>query len=222
MELSEFNTKGFFADPKSPTFVEDLEKASDIFKVEIKGVNHRKLLVYIALMYDLASEARRNISQLNQRKFVCAVASGFLLKDNKFSEDVESAICGANDDAARMMTEYCMLSQGIDFTAYTAYSRIFTELVAQSYQKTTKDTVGVLGIVRKEISGLEDKMFGGDEVQNMRRSLYLSSKSVALNLQMEDIIDRIAKGDDLSEFNPFPDGYLPNKLTYAGETAPEE
>lgn len=222
MQLSEFYTDKFYANPKDKNFVEQLEKASDVFKVDIKNVNKKKLFTYIALMYDLASEARRNISQLNQRKLICALAAGFQLNsDNKFNEYIENVLCGANVEAARMMTEYCMLSQGMDFTAYTAYSRIFTELVAQSHQKTAKDTVTLIGTVRKEISNLEDKIFGGDEITNMRKSLYITSKSVSLNLQMEDIIDRIAKGDDLSDFNPYPAQYKPQKLKYAGDYIPE-
>jgi hypothetical protein len=222
-QLTEFYTEKFYANPKSKNFVEQLEKASEVFKVELKNVNKKKFLTYAVLMYDLSSEARRNISQLNQRKFICAVAAGFQLgADNKFSPEVEDALCGANLDAARMCAEYCLLSQSADYVSYTWYIRVFMESISQSQQKSKKDDVALIGKLREEITKLESKIYGGDEVQEMRRSLYLSSKSVSLNLQMEDIIDRIAKGEDLEDFNPYPQNYKPGKLTYAGETAPEE
>ena len=69
---------------------------------------------------------------------------------------------------------------------------------------------------------MEKKIFGGDEVSLMRKALYLSSRKVGLNIRMEDIVERLEKGDDLADFNPYGNNYKPNKLTYAGEGVPED
>ena len=220
MELSEVFTENFYQNPKSPDFVKQLESASEYFKADLpKGVNKKKYFTFVALMLDPSSELKKNITSLPQRKTLAALAAGFTLdSDNKFTPDIESVLVGANMDAARMQSEYAMLSMGMDFAAYTFYTRIFVELVAMSHQNAKKDTVLLIGKVRDETEKIERKIFGGDEVLQMKKALYLSSKSMSLNLQMEDIIDRIAQGDDLSEFNPYPDGYKPSKITYAGET----
>jgi hypothetical protein len=223
MNLSELFTEHFFQNPKSPNFVEQLESASEFFKAELpKGVNRKKLFTFISLMYDPASELRKNIANLPQRKTLAAIASGFTLTpDNKFAEEIEDVLIGKCVDVDRMIAEYCLLAQNMDFTAYTAYSRIFIELVAMSHQSTKKDTIMLIGNVRGEIEKIERKMFAGDEVEAMRKQLYLASKSISLNLQMEDVIDRMEKGDNLAEFNPYGD-YQPNKLTYAGDEIPKE
>lgn len=220
MTLNEIFTDNFFANPKSADFVKQLESASEYFKADLpKGVNKKKYFTFVALMLDPSSELKKNITSLPQRKTLAALAAGFTLdSDNKFTPDIESVLVGANMDAARMQSEYAMLSMGMDFAAYTFYTRIFVELVAMSHQNAKKDTVLLIGKVRDETEKIERKIFGGDEVLQMKKALYLSSKSMSLNLQMEDIIDRIAQGDDLSEFNPYPDGYKPSKITYAGET----
>ena len=224
MQLSELFTENFFKNPKFPNFVDQLESTSELFKTELpKGVSRKKLFTFISLMYDPASELRKNISNLPQRKTLAAIASGFTLNaDNKFSEETENVLVGANQETARMMAEYCMLAQGMDFTAYTAYSRIFIELVSMSHKSTKKDTIMLIGKVREETEKIEKKIFGGDEILQMKKALYLSSKSISLNLQMEDIIERMEKGDDLSEFNPYQDNYKPNPLKYAGEQLPQE
>ena len=223
MELSEVFTDNFYQNPKSPDFVKQLESASEYFKADLpKGVNRKKFFTFTCLMLDPASELKKNITSLPQRKTLAALAAGFTLdSDNKFTPDIESVLVGANMDAARMQSEYAMLSMGMDFAAYTFYTRIFVELVAMSHQNAKKDTVLLIGKVRDETEKIERKIFGGDEVLQMKKALYLSSKSMSLNLQMEDIIDRITQGDDLSEFNPYPENYRPNKITYAGETPDE-
>jgi hypothetical protein len=223
MLLSDLFTENFFANPKSPNFVEQLESASEFFKAELpKNVNRKKMFTFVALMYDPASELRKNIANLPQRKTLSAITSGFALNsDNKFSEEMENVLIGKCIEVNRMIAEYCLLAQNMDFTAYTAYTRIFIELVAMSHQSTKKDTILLIGNVRGEIEKIERKMFAGDEAEAMRKQLYLASKSISLNLQMEDIVERIEKGDLLAEFNPYGD-YQPNKLTYAGDEIPKE
>jgi hypothetical protein len=224
MNLSEIYTEGFYANPKSPDFVEKLEKVSDYFKVELpKGINKKRFLTFVSLMLDPNSELRKNIPSLPQRKTLAALCAGFTLdKDNRFPKEVEDVLLGSDPNAARIMGEYCMLSQGIDFLVYTAYVRIFSDVVAMSFNPDkAKDSVTLISKIKSEIDSIEQKIFAGDETDKMRKSLYLSSKSISLNIQPEDIVDRISRGDDLSDMNPYGD-YKPNKLTYAGEDSPED
>ena len=224
MELKELFTEKFFANPKSPDFLTRLESSSDFFKAELpKSVNRKKLLTFVAIMYDPESELRRNISNLPQRKTLAALASGFVLDaDNKFPKEIEDVLVGTNENVARMVSEYCYLSHGLDFVVFSTYTRIFADVIAMSFkQDKAKDSIALISKLKSEIEDVERKIFGGDEVQTMRRALYLSSKQVSLNLQMEDIVERLEKGGDLSDFNPYGD-YKTNKLKYAGERIPED
>jgi len=225
LSLKDISTDRFSFDPKSPDFISKLESASDIFKKDIPKVNKKRFLTYCLLMYEPNSELRRTITVLPHRKMMAALAAGFELqpKSNKFSKEVEDVLSGGNIDANRMAAEVCMLTMGMDYTAYTAYQRIFVELIASSNNKDkAKDLIPLIAKVRHEVDVLEKKIFGGDEVAAAKKALYITSKKVGLNLRMEDIVERLEKGDDLVEFNEYPDNYKPNKLTYAGEGVPEE
>lgn len=217
MTLNEILTTGFYADPKKDNFIETLEKASSAFQVETK-ISKKKILTFIALMYDPASEARKHIDHLPNRKLICALAAGFTLNtENRFSEDVEAIISGTDVDVNRMVAEYCALSHGLDFAAYAFYARIFLEVMSSAHTKA-KEMVPLVGSIRKEITAIENKIFGGDEVAAMRRAIYVSSKQVSLKLQPEDIVEALAGGSDLSDFNPYPNNYIPEKLKYDGKT----
>jgi hypothetical protein len=224
--LQDYRTDQFYIDVKQEGFVEKFEQASEVFQAKIPREIHRgKLFTYIALLLDPKSELRKSISTLPQRKFVAAITAGFVLnpEKNKFNEEIEKALAGGNPEVNRMCAEYCFLVGGTDYLVYTTYSRILMEVTAMSQEgKAYKDNIAIIGKVHEEINKLEGKLFGGDEVSDMRKALYLSSKQVKLNLQMEDIVDRLANGDDLSEFNPYPENYKPNKLKYAGESEPDE
>lgn len=225
MNLNELYTESFFKNPKSPNFVEQLESASEFFKAELpKGVNRKKVLTFISIMYDPASELRKNVSNLAQRKTLAALASGFSLDaDNKFPKEIEDVLVGADANVARMIAEYCYLSHGLDFIVYTSYNRIFTEVIAMSFkQDKAKDSIALIGKLKSEIEEVERKIFGGDEVLLMRKALYLSSKKMSIGLQMEDIIDRIEKGENLDDLNPYPNNYTTAPLKFVGDAITEE
>jgi hypothetical protein len=221
MDIKDVNTSAFTFDPKQKDFVEKIESASEYFKAELpKGVNRKRYFTYLCLLYDPQSEFRKTISVLPQRKVMCALTAGFELKppDNKFSEEVEKVLVGEDLNAARMASEFCLIVQGMDMALYTFYARVFVELVAVSHSKgeKIKDIVTVISKVKQETESLEKKILGEENSLQLRKALYLSSKSISLNLQMEDIVERIAKGDDLSEFSPYGN-YKPEKIRYAGE-----
>ncbi len=225
MNLNELYTESFFKNPKSPNFVEQLESASEFFKAELpKGVNRKKVLTFISIMYDPASELRKNVSNLAQRKTLAALASGFSLDSgNKFPKEIEDVLVGVDANVARMIAEYCYLSHGLDFIVYTSYNRIFTEVIAMSFkQDKAKDSIALIGKLKSEIEEVERKIFGGDEVLLMRKALYLSSKKMSIGLQMEDIIDRIEKGENLDDLNPYPNNYTTAPLKFVGDAITEE
>jgi hypothetical protein len=224
MELKEFFTEKCFKNPKSPDFVESLEASSEVFRAPLpKEVNRKKFFTFVVLCLDPESELRKNVASLPQRKTLAAIAAGFHLDDNnRFNPVVESVLVGENETAARIMAEYCFLAAGLEFVVYTSYVRIFAEVVAMSFKADkAKDSVALISKLKQEIEESERKIFGGDEVSNMKKALYLSSKQVVLNIRPEDMVEKLEKGEALDEFNPYGN-YKTNKLTYAGEGIKEE
>ena len=223
MDLKEFSTERCLYNPKQPDFVQKMEAASEVFREKLPSeITKKRFFTFIVLMLDPNSELRKNISSLPQRKTLAAMVSGFQLTDNRFSPIVESCIVGENDIAAKMMAEYCVLSGGVNFLIYTSYVRILTDVVAASFKADkAKDSVATISKLKQEIEESERKLFGGDEIANMKQALYLSSKQISLNLRPEDVIEKMEKGELLTDFNPYGT-YIPNKLTYAGEGLEEK
>jgi len=224
MELQNLSTDRFVYNPKNPDFVQKLDAISEFFRVKIPKIPPKKYFTYLAILYDPSSELRKTITVLPQRKVMAALTAGFTLnEENKFPKEVEDVLIGENLDAARMASEFCILVGGTDLLVHAMFTRIFVELVSATNTKDAlKDRITLITNLKKEIDKLEEKIFGGTEIETMRRSLYLSSKSISLGLQMEDIVENLLNGGDLAELNPFPNNYKPEPIVYAGQTAPEE
>lgn len=224
MDIKNLDTSRFAYNPKDPDFVQKLESMSDYFKVKIPKIPPKKYFTYLALLLDPASELRKTITTLHQRKVMAALTAGFTLnEENRFPKEVEDVLIGENLDAARMASEFCVLVGGTDLLVHATFSRIFVELMSGSTKDTTlKDRIANITNIKKQLDSLEEKIFGGVESAALRKSLYLSSKSISLGLQVEDIVERIINGEDLGDLNPFPNNYKPDPITYAGQTAPEE
>jgi hypothetical protein len=223
MELKDINCSGFTFNPKEIGFVEKLQQASPLFKIDVKGLSTKRFLTYVTLMYDDKSELRRNISNLSSRKILAGLASGFVLdQNNHFPALVEDALIGKTIECARAAAEYCVLSQGFNATLLGNYQRIMIEVLALSHDPDKISVyVGMISKIQKEIESLENKILGGDESEIIRKALYQSSKQTSLNLHPEAIVAMIDKGSDLSEFNPHGD-YKLQPLKYAGEYTPND
>ena len=151
LSIKDVDTTKFTFRSPNDDFVEKIESFGEIFKKDIPNVNKKKLFGYLVLMYDPNSELRRTISVLPHRKMMAALAAGFSLnpKTNKFSEEVEVVLSGGNTDANHMIAELCMIVGGLDFTALSAYQRIFVELIAASNNKDkAKDLIPLIAKVR--------------------------------------------------------------------------
>ena len=60
-------------------------------------------------------------------------------------------------------------------------------------------------------------MFGGREAHSLRKALYGHLEDKRNSIKPEEVIKRLAAGDDLIEWSPYGDTYKPNNLTYGGD-----
>lgn len=221
VRLEELDTSKFFVDPKSANFAKILKaknKRFNIYSTEA-GLPELKVLKYIALMYDPASEIRTNIAHLPSRKRICANIVEFETEGNRFIPIVESMLTGQLRNVNRAIVEYCFLSNNIYVVAHAAYQNMYFSEIEKSFQSYDKDLIKNIKDLQDRMVEIESKIFGGEEVMEMKKSLYAVTSKLNNDITPERIVQKLEKGEVLD--NPYPDGYLPNKLSYAGIELPE-
>ena len=215
--LEELDTSNFFVDLHKPNHVALLHKIHKDFAFERTTVSNACAMRYIALMYDPQSELRTNIPYYPIRKRIAAKVAGFKLdKFGKFEKDVEDALVGQNKYINKAIIQYCFLTLNIYFVAHPAYLDMSFKALSDSFGNYDKDIRGALEDLQKKVLAHESKIFGGDEVNELRKALYLQSKKIELDFTPEAVVKKIESGEDLSDFSPYPKEYIPNKLKYAG------
>lgn len=220
--LQDIDTSKFFVDLKNPNFATALKKKNKAFVIDVEaGLEGSKVLRYIALMYDPASELRNNIPHLPSRKRICAKMAGFDMDNKKFAPLIEDMLVGKINRVNGAIVAYCFLSLNIYFVAHAAFQNMYFRAVQDSFESYDKETIKNIQDLQDKLIKNEQMIFGGDETNEMRKALYKATSKISLEINPESIVKRIEKGDDLNDMNPYPDSYKPNKITYVGVELPE-
>jgi hypothetical protein len=219
--LEDIDTSGFYANPKNKGFVKELIKKHQAFDLKCQ-IPAEQVLTYIAVLYDPVSELRSKVEFYPMRKRVAAQIAGFKLnKSNRFSDEIEDMIVGQVDSVNAAIVQYCFLANNIFVVAHAAYTHMYYKVLEKSFRESDKDTAKMIDDLQTKLLNHEKLMFGGEEVNNMRKALYAATKKVELDFIPEAIVRAIEEGGDLNDWNPYPNDYVPNKLTYVGHSTPD-
>jgi hypothetical protein len=221
MKLETLNTKKFLHDPQSPDFLKGLEKHKE-FQFISPNISKTKICTYIVLMYDPASELRRDIQFYPERKSVAAETAGFKKGGNGYySKGVEAIFVGKDKEVNAAIAKYLWLTYDIRFSRYAVLEVVYFKLSAQALMDYDKDIDLLSGRVKNEIIQLENEMLGGDEVADMRKALYAQGEQTLVKLRPEDIVKKIEEDGGLEEFSVYGD-YKVDGLKFEGDELPEE
>jgi hypothetical protein len=217
--LEHIDTSKFYVDIKIKGFVKTFKNLNSRFDIRHPVLTPEPILKYIAILYDLNSEIRKNVQNYPTRKRIAAKLAGFPLDENgHFSEDVENMIWGKIPKVNSAIIQYCFLSTlNIFYTVSAAYREMLFKETANSFEKYDKETIANIGKLQDKVLENEKKLFGGEEVEELRKALYDESSNMELPTA-ENIVKRLEAGDDLKDLNPYSGNYKPNRLTYAGVT----
>jgi hypothetical protein len=227
MRLEDIDTSTLFVDPKSPNFLERMKSISPAFDFTIDKVNTKKLLTYIVLMYDKNSWLRKNEKKYTKRKFEAGEAAGFKLHEDElsnrfFHETVEDVIVGQDYKFNKAVIEYVSLMFDKEYTRIIVLDHNYNKKSEESLKSYDNKKHELLSNIIDELNTLEEYVFGGKEVVNMRKALY---EKVHIDriawLRPEGIVDKFKK-DGLEGLSPYPEGYKPDELTFAGDSIPTE
>jgi hypothetical protein len=221
--LDHIDTSRFYVDIKIKGFVKTFKNINSKFDIRHDTLTSEPILKYIALLYDPRSEIRNAINHYPTRKRIAAKLAGFPVDENgHFTEDVEKMIWGEIPHVNNAIIQYAFLSTlNIFFVASVAYREMYFKELSRSLNSYNKDTIANLGKLQEKVIENENKIFGGDETEKLREALYAETSKLELPTP-ENVVKKLEAGEDLKEYNPFSDNYIPEKLAYAGVTPPEE
>jgi len=224
MTLNDIDTSRFLCNPRKADFVENMKNMSNVFDLNISRVNTKKLLIYIALMYDKESYCRKEIKRYLERKTKSAILAGFVLNDDgMFSREVENVLVGQNNSFNKAVVQYAVLQFDIEYAKLVVYELNLHKLLISSMGKWDDkgNAKKQMDDLSAEIAGLELKIFGGEEVLSMRKALYEGTTRTRTKLKPEDVLDEY-KIHQLKDWSPYGKGYEIENITFVGDQLPKE
>lgn len=219
MELKHINTKSFLFDPKSEDFEERMLSRSSIFDLK---KHRKKYLTYIALMYDIQSELRRNNKDYNNRKFEAGKIAGFELENGRFNKDVEDTLLGEDDNFNKAVIQMVYYSFNNDYKLLFILEEQYNKAMSEYSSKIVdfdEKSRKLLTTMKEQIEEIENKIFGGTETINLRKALYSGIDATRSRLpRVENVLIEFEE-NGLIDYSPYP-GYFPEKLKFVGDTLP--
>lgn len=218
MTLDNIDTSKFLADPKSKTFEKDLIKRSKVFDIKVKGAERKQVLTYLVCMYDSMTELRRNIKELAARKREAGIIAGFNFdEENGFDQDIENLIVGDVEQFNHAVVEYLFYNYDRDFIHLIILEMKFPEFM-KSIQtgKWAEKTGKMINDFKADMERLEERLYGGSEVLNMRTALRQGVSNLRPKVRIEDQLVEFEK-NGLRNWSPYGPNYVVDKITFAGE-----
>lgn len=217
MELKDLKLNRLLYDPSKDTDLIRLKKEYVEFNTPVRGLEANKILRYVILMYDRNSELREEYPNIHQRKAIAAQLAGFSLnKNRKFPEVIEEMLLGKIKEVNIMIVKYILLYPDPDALALEVYYEMIVRQSTLTMGKIAdpreyKDILANTENLRKKISELTQSVFGGDELNSIKRELYGMIEEKRTAIRPEDIAEKIEKGLNPIDENPYGD-YKPEPI----------
>lgn len=210
--------------PDDKDLVKKLQKYEE-FKIPLGVMEKHRLAIcrFIVIMYDLKSPYRYTYPDINERRREAAREAGMQLNRNReFTKEVEDAILGVNDVVARMIAKYIML---IGIPELMALEGCMSQFVYESEKMIRRmgdmQSYKLQKALMQDMKEYESKIFGGQEILDMRKALYQSLESKRRAPKPEEMAKRFQENPDdtLDDFSPYGD-YKVDKIKFLGDEPP--
>ena len=196
----------FYFPPFAEDTITELEKFPEF---QFKSKDKDKIINFIILCWDVNNiELRRLYPEYYTRKREAALLAGFQTdKTGRFEKNIEDILTGQNDQCNTASVRYLLLQGLPDYPALIAQRELQAkELEAAFQSKDPKDRKIIRENIDKSterIAEYEAKIFGGQEVENVRKALYKHIESEKLRLRPEYIAEDTAAKKLKFKKNPF-------------------
>ena len=154
------------------------------------GTTFEQIAKYIIYLYDKDSDLRSMFFDYRERKKESARLAGFKRgRDGKYEQVVEEVILGQNKDVNHAIMCYLRQSKDPDFIMYSTYWELLSKEIEDALaidkpkdREYSRKNIEELG---NKISQLEQSIFGGVEVEELRKALYAEMEKEKLRLRPE-------------------------------------
>ena len=207
MELKDIDTSKFLYDPKKKESYQKLYRFSEFFGAK------EKVIQYVILMYDMANEEIVNEYPFypNRKREICRMIG------LKITKSIEEMLIGKDLQLNAMIVKYITLFNNPDLLNLASFYEIFIFLNQKAFSGDV-NTANIKDIekVNASIKRLEESIFRGKDETELRKELYKTVREQALGIRPEEIAEKLARGEDPLEFNPYKD-YEPEKMNFIGD-----
>ena len=218
MKLNKIDTSKFLYDPRDSNSYIKLRDFKEFKKSFPPKLPWEKVVQYIILMYDQASDVVRAEWPLYpQRKREVARMVGLEVSGkNKYIEDM---LIGLNSEINDMIIRYLRLFNSPELTMLASYQEISVRLQKQALTgNIDKNLITNIDLVATTIRDLEERVFRGKDETQLRAELYRTMEDEQLGIMSEQIAEKLSRGEDpVRGINPYGDGYVPDKLHFIGD-----
>jgi len=201
MEWKDINGDAFLYDPTKDVSLEKLKSNHVDFQADLGDLNkqRKKLIRFIILQYDLNTPLRLEYNDYFKRKANAALLAGFKRnkQSGKFKESVADAMVGKNDAVNGMIIRYLMNFYNEDYLQLILYWEYLGQLGRNMLNDLSPQKINVIDNMRKAISSLTEKIFGGDESVELKQSLYRALDMEKNNLHPDNIARDLKDNSDL-------------------------
>jgi hypothetical protein len=215
MNLDKITVKGLLFNPKEKDFDKSMIKRSEVFNFKDERIN-----AYIILAYDLQSEFRRNISEYLRRKTEVGDIVGFKRINGYFEKKIEDMLVGQNEQFNKAVVQYVSWMFDREYKHLVVLEFNYVKLALRSFTEWDTKINELMTDMKKEMEVIETKLFGGEEVTNMRKALYSGTERTRLRIRVEDVLDEF-KINGLEDWSPYGD-YKPEPIKFVGDKIPKK
>jgi hypothetical protein len=145
---------------------------------------------YIILMYDIGNEEVQSLfPDYMTRKRNCAIMADFPVNKGRFSEDVEKALIGHDENFNKMIVRFVRMFNNPDYVAYISYWEMLIKNVELSISVTDPAVIQKvrdnISNIRTMISDVTKNIFRGDDSFGLTKQLYATMEEEKLKLRPE-------------------------------------
>jgi len=183
------------------------------------------IIRFIVLCYDKESTLREQYkARWTLRKKMAAKESGLLNLEAKHKANVDDIIYGNIQEINAIIVKYLSLLFDRDFMAYAVYAEIlikqYEQLIKFKFDRPSdaakaKENVESL---QKDLTDLEEKIFGGGDVKSLKNLLNREAKHFAIaELRPESVVSKLEKGERVVDESPYGEDYVIDKMRFLGD-----
>lgn len=197
------------------------------YNIELRPLNKNKTIRYIALMYDKGSPIYKKIDNIHKQKIEAATLAGFDKKaSGTFPTIVDKMMVGLNPVVNHMIMRFLRMMRDEEFMQFRIYKEKLYSSLNKMQETDDPDELKKIILVNKELTNVIDSIkmefVRPGDARQLIETMYEQAEFEDLEITPEIIAERISKGLNPVEYNPYGDWKLEKYSERDGEDRGED